>query len=152
MIIQGALTHVNGAISTEEFVGLVAGQVPGVHFFMVQPPPGIAMTAAIDWRIVVEDMTTVIAIATALWSGYVERVKPLQQGRGTSSAGLFVQMRHAKGEFDQFLIGRDITDGEALVRRMEETAKILCPKNIAEAFRREMEETAQSGFWEPIDL
>ncbi len=110
------------------------------------------MTAAMDWRIVIEEIATIIAIATALWNGYVERVKPLQQERGTSSAGLFVQMRNTKGEFDQFLIGSDITDGEALVHRMEETARILCPKNKAEAFRREMEDTAQSGYWEAIDL
>ncbi len=151
MIIQGALKHVNGAISTEEFMGLLA-QVQGGHCFMVQPPPGIAMTAAMDWRIVVEDMTKITAIATALWNGYVERVQPLQEKRETSSAGIFVQMRNAKGEFDQFLIGRDITDGEALVHRMEETARILCPKDKAEAFRREMEDTARSGYWEAIVL
>lgn len=152
MIIQGALTQVNDAVSTEDFVGLLAGQVPDGHCFVVRPPPGIAMTAAMDWRIVVEDMTMIIAIATALWNGYAERVKPLQQEQGTSLAGLTVQIRNAKGEFDQFLIGRDITNGEALVHRMEETARILCPKNRAEAFRREMEDTAQSGYWEAIDL
>ncbi len=152
MIIQGALRHVNGAISTEEFVGLLAGQVPGGHCFMVHPPPGIAMTAAMDWRIVVEDISTIIAIAAALWNGYVELIEPLRQEQGTSSAGLFVQIRNAKGEFDQFQIGSDITDGEALVHRMKETARMLCPKNKAEAFRREMEDTAQSGYWEAIDL
>ncbi len=152
MIIQGALTHVNGAISTEELMGLLAGQVPGGHCFMVHPPPGIAMTAAMDWRIVVEDISTIIAIATALWNGYVELIKPLRQERGISSAGLFVQIRNAKGEFDQFQIGRDITDGDALVHRMQETARILCPKNNKEAFLREMEDTSQSGYWEAIYL
>lgn len=152
MIIQGALTHVNGAISTEEFVGLLAGEVPVGQCFIVDPPPGITMTAAMDWRIVVEDLATITAIATALWDAYTGRVQPLQKDRGTSSAGLLVQIKNAKGAFDQFLVGRDITDCEALVHRMEETARILFPKNKAEAFRREMEDTEQSGYWEAVDL
>lgn len=152
MIIQGALSRVNGAISTKEFLGFLAGQVPDGHCFIVQPPPGIAMTAAMDWRIVVEEMTTITALATAIWNGYTGRVLPLQKERGTSSAGLFVQIKNAKGEFDQFLIGRDITDGESLVYRMEETARILFSENKVEAFRREMEDTVKSGYWETIDL
>ncbi len=150
MIIQGALTHVNGSVSTDEFVRFLAGQVSSGQCFMVEPPPGIVMTAAIDWRIVLQDITEIGTLATALWNGYAALVKPLHHERATSAAGIFVQMRNAKGEFDQFRIGGDITDNEALVSRMEETARILCPKDKAEAFRHEMEDTEQSGFWAEI--
>lgn len=147
MFIQGALAHVNGTVSTGEFLRFLSAHVPTGHYFMVQPPPGIVMTAAIDWRVVLQDAAAVASFASALWSGYESYIKPLQDKDSKSNAGIFIQLKNGKGEFDQFMIDKDTKDREALIQRMEESAKILCPKNIAGALQQAIEETKKTDYW-----
>ncbi|KAF0216541.1 MAG: hypothetical protein FD174_3635 [Geobacteraceae bacterium] len=146
MFIQGALTNIHKSVSTDEFLRFLAAHVPG-NYFMVQPPPGINMTAAIDWRVVLQDVTDITPFASALWSGYETFITPLHNKDSKSSAGIFVQMKNEKGEFDQFMIGKDILDKEALNHRMEESTKILCLKNKAGVLQEALEETKRSGYW-----
>ncbi len=150
MIIQGALANVHGSVSTDVFLRFLAEKVPNGHYFMVQPPPGIAMTAAIDWRIVLDDAAAIAALAMALWSGYESFMQHLQGQDPLSSAGIVVQMKNEKGEFDQFIIGKEIREKEVLMHRMKESTRTLSSKNIVGALHREIEETERSGYWEKI--
>ena len=46
MLIQGALTVVKGVVTAAQFLRVLARRLPGGAYFVVDPPPGIVMTAA----------------------------------------------------------------------------------------------------------
>jgi len=150
IFIQGALTNVNRAVETGEFLRFLAKQVPACHYFMVEPPPGISMAAAIDWRVIFPDHAAASALALALWSGYEAFIKPLHESDANPSAGLIVQIKNEQGAIDQFLVGKEITDKEVLLHRVKESARILFPKRNARGSHLEIEETRRSGYWVEI--
>ena len=147
MHVQGALSNVNRSVSTDEFVRFLAERAPQGHYFMVDPPPGIVMTSAVDWRVVVPDTAAFAPLAAALWDAYEKFILPLRKDDASPPAGIVVQMRNGKGAFDQFKVGGDILDRETLVHRIGESARVLCPKNKAWDPRQEIEETMDSGYW-----
>ena len=128
----------------------LAKQVPACHYFMVEPPPGISMAAAIDWRVILPGPFAVSALATVLWGSYEAFIKPLHARDLKSSAGIIVQIKNELGSNDQFLIGRDITDKEALLNRVKESTRILFPKKYTRETALEIEETIRSGYWVEI--
>jgi hypothetical protein len=150
IFIQGALTNVNRSVTTAEFLRFLAGRAPACHYFMVEPPPGISMAAAIDWRVILPGPSAVSVLATALWGGYEAFIKPLHAQDIHLSAGIVVQIKNELGAHDQFLVGRDITDREAFFHRVKESARILFPKKLAREPALEIEATKSSGYWVEI--
>ena len=150
ILIQGALTNVNRSVGTGDFLRFLAKQVPACHYFLVEPPSGISMTAAIDWRVIFPDHEAVSDLALALWSGYEAFIKPLHEHGANPSAGMFVQIKNEQGALDQFLVGKEITDKEVLLHRVKESARILFPKKNARGPQLEIEETRRSGYWVEI--
>lgn len=138
--------NVNASLSADRFLKHLADEAPGAHFFIAQPPPGIIMTAAIDWRVIVPDGDPVEGLARALWSGYESMVKPL----GGDNPSIFVQIKNVRGECDQFTIGKDVDKKDGLVHRVRESAAILCCKNRELAVKEEMERTTSSDYWVKI--
>jgi hypothetical protein len=149
MLIQGAFMHVNESLSADRFLKHLADEAPGGHYFMAQPPPGIIMTAAIDWRVIVTDGEPVDGLAKALWSGYESMVKPLG-GDSLGRPSIFVQIKNVRGESDQFTIGKDVDKKDGLVHRVRESAAILSCKNKESAVKQEMERTISSDYWVKI--
>lgn len=147
MFIQGSLLNAR-SISTEDFVKHVAGQAADCHYFIVEPPPGITMSASVDWRVVVPSSTAVAPLAAALWSGFETFVMPLRTKQ--SNAGIFVQCKNAKGQFDQFTIGIHLNDKKAVAQRLEDACRLLSPKHTENAVRQILKDTEQSGFWEKL--
>ncbi|MBI1921694.1 MAG: hypothetical protein HYS23_11525 [Geobacter sp.] len=147
MHIQGALSNVKGTVSTDEFVRFLAELAPQGHYFTADPPPGIVMTSALDWRVVVPDVATFPLLATALWSAYERFILPRRKEGEPAPAGIVVQMKNGKGAFDQFKVGGDILERDALVQRIEESARVLCPRSMTWDPRPEIEEALDSGYW-----
>jgi hypothetical protein len=147
MLIQGAFKHVNESVTADQFLKFLSDQAPDGHYFVAQPPPGILMTAAIDWRVIVPDSHPVDVFAAALWSGYETMVKPLQNDSKERTPSIFIQIKNLKGECDQFTIGKDVDKREVLVHRVRESVAVLSPKNKDSAFSQEIEKTAGSGYW-----
>jgi hypothetical protein len=147
MLIQGAFMHVNQSVTANQFLKFLADEAPGGHYFVAQPPPGIIMTAAIDWRVIVQDIDAIDALATALWSGYESLIKPLQNDSKERSPLIFIQIKNLKGECDQFTIGKDVDKKDGFVHRVRESAAILSSKNKESAARRELENTTGSDYW-----
>jgi len=149
MLIQGAFMHVKESLTACQFLKFLAGAVPVGHFFVAQPPPGIIMTAAIDWRVIVPDSDAGDAFATALWSGYESLV--MSQGRGDNGncPQLFIQIKNLKGECDQFTMGKDIDKKDGFMHRVKESMAILSSKN-QETVLQEIERTSTSDYWAPI--
>jgi hypothetical protein len=150
MLIQGGFMHVEQSVTANEFLKFVADEAPTGFYFVAQPPPGIVMTAAIDWRVIVPDSAAIDALATALWSGYECIVKPLQNDSEGRSPLIFIQIKNHKGESDQFTIGRDIDKKDGFVHRVRESAAILSPKNKELALNRELELTTGSEYWQKV--
>ena len=125
--------HVEHSVTANEFLKFVADEAPTGFYFVAQPPPGIVMTAAIDWRVVVPDSAAIDALATALWSGYECIVKPLQND--------------SKGRSP---LGRDVDKKDGFVHRVRESAAILSPKNKELALDRELELTTGSEYWQKV--
>ena len=146
MLIQGALSGASGAVTTEEFLRFLSERVPGGHCFLVDPPPGITMAAAIDWRVVLVDVADATRLATALWQAYETFVEPLHKG-ASPGAVVTVQVRNARGQFDQFILGKEITEEAALSHRMKESVRLLCAGEGGEDARLEIERTVDSGYW-----
>ncbi len=142
MVIQGSLASVNGAVSTAAFLRFLADRVPDGHYFLVDPPPGITMTAAIDWRVVLPDAGGVAPLTTALWSGYETLV-----GRAAPGAGILIQIKNTRGQYDQFVLGREITEEAVFVHRMKESVRLLYPGGNVGDPREEIARTADSGYW-----
>lgn len=151
MVVQGALAHVGDTVSSEQFLRFLAQRVPKGEYFIVEPPPGIIMTAAMDWRIVLPDSKSMQQMIAALWEGYESFILPLHCEDATACAAMLIQIKNHKGEFDQFSLGRDITLQELFVQRMQETARTLSPRNAQDAFSQEIRQTCDSGFWEQLD-
>jgi hypothetical protein len=147
MLIQGAFMHVHESVTADQFLKFLADEAPGGHYFVAQPPPGIIMTAAIDWRVIVPDSDSLDALATALWSGYESLVKPLQNGGGGSDPLIFIQIKNLRGECDQFTLGKDVDKKDGFFHRMKESAAILSPKNKKSAVKQEIENTNGSDYW-----
>jgi hypothetical protein len=145
MLIQGAFMHVDASVTADRFLRFLADEAPGGHYFVAQPPPGIIMTAAIDWRVIVPDLDAIDAVATALWSGYESLVKPLQDDQ--KKPLIFIQIKNVRGECDQFTIGKDVDKRAGFVHRMRESAAILSSKNKESAVRQEIEKTTGSDYW-----
>lgn len=147
MLVQGGFRNVKDSVTANEFLKLLAEQAPNGHYFVAQPPPGILMTAAIDWRVIVPDRSSIDTLATALWSGYETMVKPLQPESTGRSPVIFIQMKNYKGECDQFIIGKDVEKKDCLVHRMKESAAVLSPKDRELALQRELAATMESEYW-----
>ncbi|HEY6007537.1 MAG TPA: hypothetical protein VIU40_04380 [Geobacteraceae bacterium] len=146
MLIQGSLAGVNGAVATATFLRFLAERVPAGHYFLVEPPPGIAMTSAIDWRVVLSDAAHLAPLAAALWRGYETLVLPLHKG-AAPGAGIVVQVRNSRGQFDQFVLGREITEEAAFVHRLQESVRLLYPGKTAGDVQQELARTLDSGYW-----
>lgn len=152
MVVQGALAHVGNTVSSEQFLRFLAQRVPNGEYFIVDPPPGIVMTAATDWRIVLPDAKAMQQMIAALWESYESFILPLHGEDATACATMLIQIKNHKGEFDQFSLGRDITLQELFVQRMQETARTLSPRNPQDAFCQEIRQTCDSGFWEQLQV
>ncbi|HJV34322.1 hypothetical protein [Geomonas sp.] len=150
MLVQGTLMHVDESLTSDRFLKFLAEEAPRAHYFVAQPPEDIIMTAAIDWRVIVPKMDVVEDLSAALWKGYESLVRPLQADALGRTPLIFVKMRNAKGEYDQFTIGKDFKKKEGLSHRMRETAAILASNNHEEAVLREIERTNGSDYWQKI--
>jgi hypothetical protein len=147
MLVQGSLKHVNESLTSDRFLKFLADEAPAGHYFVAQPPPGIIMTAAIDWRIIVPDTAAIESLAVALWKGYDLMVRPLHgEGLGRTPQ-VFIKMKNFKGEYDQFVIGKELNKKEGVVHRMRETAAILFSPSHQAALAKELEKTAASDYW-----
>ena len=139
--------YVKESSTAAEFLKFLAGAAPVGHFFVAQPPPGIIMTAAIDWRVIVPDMDAANALAIALWTGY----ESLLQTQGTDENGscplIFIQIKNVKGECDQFTLGKDIDKKDGFMNRMKESMAVLSSKNKESAVLQEIERTSTSDYW-----
>lgn len=142
--------HVKDSVTAGKFLKFLAGEAPAGHYFVAQPPPGIIMTAAIDWRVIVPDTEAADALATALWSGYESIVKPEGKGENGSRASIFIQIKNVKGECDQFTMGTDIDKKDGFMHRVKESLAILATKNKEAAFQQEIERTIGSDYWAQI--
>lgn len=147
MLIQGSLMHVNESVTSDRFLKFLADEAPAGHYFVAQPPPGIIMTAAIDWRIIVPDTAAVDTLAVALWNGYDLLVRPQHGDEMGRTPHVFIKMKNYKGEYDQFIIGKDLKKKEGLVHRMRETAAILFSSSHQAALMKEVEKTDASEYW-----
>ena len=149
MLIQGAFMHVKESVTADKFLKFLAGEAPAGHYFVAQPPPGIIMTAAIDWRVIVPDSEAADALAKALWSGYESLVKP----QGTDDMGnlpsIFIQIKNLKGECDQFSIGRDVDKEDGFMHRVKESVAVLSSRS-REAVLQEIENTNTSDYWAQV--
>jgi len=149
MLIQGAFMHVKDSVTADTFLKFLAGEAPAGHYFVAQPPPGIIMTAAIDWRVIVPDADA-DALATALWSGYESMVKPQGKKENDSSPSIFIQIKNVKGECDQFTMGKDIDKKDGFMHRVKESIAILSLKNKDSALLQEIERTSLSDYWSQL--
>jgi hypothetical protein len=149
MLIQGAFMHVKDSVTTDQFLRFLAGEAPMGHYFVAQPPPGIIMTAAIDWRVIVPDNDAADALAMALWSGYEVLVKPQGKSDNDGCPSIFIQIKNLKGECDQFTMGTDIDKKDGFMHRVKESVAILSSKN-KEALLQEIEKTNTSDYWAQI--
>ncbi|HEY6838615.1 MAG TPA: hypothetical protein VI389_07735 [Geobacteraceae bacterium] len=142
MLVQGGVTRRVKQMETAEFVRFVAQRAPASHYFVVDPPPGISMASAMEWRIVLAGASALAEVGAALWQAYETFV------RGEGSAGeLLVQVKNRKKAFDQFVVGREIGDEKALLHRLTESARLLAPKGGEESVEEELAETEDSGYW-----
>jgi len=150
MLIQGGFRHVNDAVMADNFVKFLADEAPNGQYFIAQPPPGIVMTAAIDWRVIVADPAAIDALATALWSGYESMVKPLRNDSMGRAPVIFIQIKNHKGESDQFIIGKDVDKKDGFVHRVRESAAVLSSRDKELALLREIETTTGSDYWQQV--
>jgi hypothetical protein len=150
MLIQGAFMHVKESLTAGQFLKFLAGEAPVGHFFVAQPPPGIIMTAAIDWRVIVPDSDAAAVLATALWSGYESLVKPQGKGDNGSAPLLFIQIKNVKGECDQFTMGKDVELKDGFMSRMKESMTVLSLKDKDSAVMQEIQRTSDSDYWSKI--
>jgi hypothetical protein len=150
MLIQGAFMHVNESVTAGQFLRFLADEAPSGHYFVAQPPPGIIMTAAIDWRVVVPDNDAAGSLATALWSGYETMVRPLRNDDMGRSPLIFIQIKNLKGECDQFTMGKDVDKKDGFMHRVKESVAILSSKNKDVALLQEIERTSGSDYWAQV--
>ena len=140
--------HVKDSVTAGKFLKYLADEAPVGHYFVAQPPPGIIMTAAIDWRIIISDTEAADALVTALWSGYEEMIKP--EGKGNGCPLIFIQIKNNKGESDQFTVGKDIDKKDGFLHRMKESMAVLAIKNKESAVLQEIKRTSDSDYWAQI--
>jgi hypothetical protein len=150
MVVQGAFMHVHESLSADRFLKYLAEKAPAGEYFVAQPPPGIIMTAAIDWRVIVKDMETIDVLANALWQGYESFVKPLRVN-SFSSPQMLIQLKNAKGEYDQFTLGKDFQKKDGFCHRMRESSAVLITTKKESTALQEMEITEESGYWQKVN-
>lgn len=110
------------------------------------------MTAAIDWRLILQEPYDVATLSAALWDVYESKIACLARDCSGPPPGLLIQIRSRGGGSDQFVVGGDILEREILMHRMKESVRALTPKNHVETVRQEVSETEDSGFWEKLVL
>lgn len=150
MIVQGAFVNLSMKFSPSEFLAVVAGKTRNTDCYLVDPPPGITMTAAIDWRVILLEPSDVSSLSSALWDVYASAISLLKRDDSEAPPGVIIQVKNQRGASDQFVLGGDIVEKEVFIHRMKETVRTLAPKNNAEAVRQEIAETEESGFWEKL--
>jgi hypothetical protein len=149
MLIQGAFMHVKDLVTADQFLKFLAGEAPAGHYFVAQPPPGIIMTAAIDWRVIIPDSEAANGLATALWTAYESMVMPLACENSEEAPAIFIQIKNLKGECDQFFMGKDVQKKDGFLHRVTETVAILSSKNN-EGLLQEIANTSASDYWAQI--
>lgn len=150
MLVQGSLMHVNEALTSERFLKFVADEAPCGHYFVAEPPPGVIMTAAIGWRVIVPDLPSIEVLADGLWKGYEYLVRPLHGDAIGRAPQIFIKIRNFRGAYDQFVIGKDLNKKEGLFHRMKESAAVLLSAGHEEAMLQEIEKTAASDCWRKV--
>ncbi len=151
MLIQGGLVHTKNALSTEGLLRFIAAQIPAGRYFWVEPPPGIVMVAAIDWRVILHDKGDMAKLAEALWQCYENRLMPLNSGSSSSAAGILMQLKNEQGAFDQFTLGQDIIEKGEFLTRIDGSTRILFSRQESGAFAQELAETLASDYWSELD-
>jgi hypothetical protein len=149
MLIQGAFMHVKESVTADRFLKYLSDAAPSGHYYVAQPPPGIIMTAAIDWRIILTDADGAAALATALWSGYESLVKPQGRDDVNGAPAIFIQIKNLEGDCDQFTMGKDVDRQDGFVHRVKESVSVLASRT-REAVLREIEKTNASDYWAQI--
>ena len=149
MLIQGAFMYVKESVTAGKFLKFLADEAQVGLYYVAQPPPGIIMTAAIDWRVIVHDNDAAEALATALWSGYESMVKSQGQDDADSCPSIFIQIKNHKGECDQFTMGKDIDKKDGFLHRVKESVAVLSSKN-KESVLQEIERTSMSDYWAQV--
>jgi len=141
--------HVKDSVTADGFLKFLADEAPAGHYFVAQPPPGIIMTAAIDWRVIVPDNAAAAALASALWTGYESIVIPQGKEEKLGRPGIFLQIKNVRGACDQFTLGKDIETKDGLLHRMKESVSVLSSRS-SDAVKKEIERTSASDYWAQI--
>jgi len=149
MLIQGAFMHVSDSLTADRFLKYLADEARVGHYFVAQPPPGIIMTAAIDWRVIVPDTEAAHVLATALWSGYQSLIKTQGRSELSGDPALFIQIKNLEGDCDQFTLGKDVDKLDGFVHRVRESVSVLSSRS-REALGRELEQTHGSDYWAQV--
>ncbi len=148
MQIQCALA--NTGLSEQELIDYFISEMPNATYYKMNPPPGVFMNAAFDWRGLLHDTAAVIAVGTVLWNAYVKFVEPLINSGQKPNAGLVFQMKDMKGNSYQVMLGKQFKEKEIFIKDFNEKISKMTIEDNGEEFRKITEETERSEVWVKI--
>lgn len=131
LIVGGALANCGRDTSTDEFLQLLAREVPDLAIFRLRPRPShLDVRAALDWQAILTTGASLLTFADVLWKVYERFVKPkLDRSDGKSKPFLFINVRRPDGAFVQFAIGNEFKDKDIFVEQF--TRKLTELRTVA---------------------
>jgi len=134
-------TLANPIVSNDILLNFISSEESNAKIYKLTPPNGKYISAATDWKAIVNTVSDGLTILTALWTFYVEFIKPKKTDENNS--GVYITI-HVNNTINNFWIGNEINSKEELIREYNSSIKI---HNIDSSNNQELED---STIWKRI--
>lgn len=135
----GALANIEHGPDNNTVLNTLAREIDDFHLFKQVFEPGVVY-ASINWRAVLGRSAEVAAIASLLWSIYIDKVEPLVGERETHKPALFISLKDGEGNWENILIDGSHSDKEVFIKEFtEKVEKLRASENEDETVLERME-------------
>lgn len=120
----GALANIEHGPDKNTVLETIAQEVDDFHLFKQVLEPGVAY-ASINWRGVLGRSAEVAAIASLLWSIYVDKVEPLVDKKEQLKPALIINLKDSDGSWENIRIDGSYQDKEVFIKEFTEKVERL---------------------------
>ncbi|MTI62211.1 MAG: hypothetical protein FH762_19875 [Firmicutes bacterium] len=119
-ILYGALANTTINNSSEELLNFIKENMSDIEVYRRKLKPGEIYNAALDWHVILGDISAIITIAGLLWKAYKKFIIPDEK----DNAFLFVQVKNGNKSV-HFNIGKEYKDKEIFIETFKKKVTII---------------------------
>lgn len=120
----GALANIEHGADKNTVLETLTQEVDDFHLFKQVLEPGVIYNS-INWRGVLGRSAEVAAIASLLWSIYINKVEPLVDKKDQHKPALIINLKDSEGNWENISIDGSYADKEVFIKEFTEKVERL---------------------------